>query len=139
MIGASNCPWDIDDAIKRRLEKRIYIPLPNEIGRLHMLNINLKNEKLDANVDLDEIVKKTDGFSGADIANFCREAAYMPMRKKLKKEGGIGKRLGNVEWMKNFEEEVSIPLTMEDFIEALKNTKPSVGKSELERYDKWTA
>ena len=104
-----------------------------------MLNINLKNEKLDANVDLDEIVKKTDGFSGADIANFCREAAYMPMRKKLKKEGGIGKRLGNVEWMKNFEEEVSIPLTMEDFIEALKNTKPSVGKSELERYDKWTA
>ena len=102
VIGASNCPWDIDDAIKRRLEKRIYIPLPNEIGRKQMLNINLKNEKLDSNVDLDELVTKTDGFSGADIANFCREAAYMPMRKKLKKEGGIGKRLGNVEWMKNF-------------------------------------
>ena len=52
---------------------------------------------------MEELVKKTDGFSGSDIANFCREAAYMPMRKKLKKEGGIGKRLGNVEWMKNFE------------------------------------
>jgi len=83
---------------------------------MQMFNINLKNEKLDTNINLDELVKQTDGFSGADIANFCREAAYMPMRKKLKKEGGIGKRLGNVEWMKNFEEEVSVPLTMEDFI-----------------------
>ena len=50
-----------------------------------MLNINLKNEQLDSDVDLEEVVRKTDGFSGADIANFCREAAYMPMRKKLKK------------------------------------------------------
>jgi SpoVK/Ycf46/Vps4 family AAA+-type ATPase len=49
-----------------------------------MLKINLKNEKLE-NVDLEELVKGTDGFSGADIASFCREAAYMPMRKKLKK------------------------------------------------------
>ena len=104
LIGASNCPWDIDDAIRRRLEKRIYIPLPNELGRREMLKINLKNEKMDNTVNVEELVQKTDGFSGADIANFCREAAYMPMRKKLKKEGGIGKRLGNVEWMKNFEE-----------------------------------
>jgi SpoVK/Ycf46/Vps4 family AAA+-type ATPase len=49
-----------------------------------MLKINLKNEKFE-NVDLEELVKGTDGFSGADIASFCREAAYMPMRKKLKK------------------------------------------------------
>lgn len=95
LIGASNCPWDIDDAIRRRLEKRIYIPLPNEIGRKQMFKINLKNENL-IDVDIDVLVKRTDGFSGADIANFCREAAYMPMRKKLKKEGGIGKKLGDV-------------------------------------------
>jgi katanin p60 ATPase-containing subunit A1 len=63
-------------------------------------------------VEIEEMVKRTEGFSGADIANFCREAAYMPMRKKLKKEKGIGKMLGNVEWMKNFEEEVTVPLTM---------------------------
>lgn len=80
---------------------------------------------------MEDIVKKTAGFSGSDIANFCREAAYMPMRKKLKKEGGIGKRLGNVEWMKNFEEEVTVPLQMEDFYDALKTSKPSVGKEEL--------
>lgn len=79
-----------------------------------MLRINLKNEKLD-NVDMEELVKGTEGFSGADIASFCREAAYMPMRKKLKREGGIGKRLGNLEWMQNFEKEVSVPLTMKDF------------------------
>ncbi len=60
-----------------------------------MFKINLKNENL-IDVDIDVLVKRTDGFSGADIANFCREAAYMPMRKKLKKEGGIGKKLGDV-------------------------------------------
>ena len=96
-----------------------------------MLRINLKGEDLTEGIDLESMVKKTEGFSGADIANFCREAAYMPMRKKLKKEKGIGKRLGNAEWMKNFEEEVNVPLTMEDFEDALKSTKPSVGKDEL--------
>lgn len=52
VIGASNCPWDIDDAIRRRLEKRIYIPLPNEVGRREMLRINLKNEKIE-NIDIE--------------------------------------------------------------------------------------
>ena len=47
-------------------------------------------------------MQRTDGFSGADIASFCREAAYMPMRKNLKKQGGLGKKLGDAEWMKNF-------------------------------------
>lgn len=41
--------------------------------------------KTEEGLDLDFIVKKTDGYSGADITNVCREAAYMPMRKKLKK------------------------------------------------------
>lgn len=44
-------------------------------------------------------MKQTDGYSGADIANLCREAAYMPMRRKLKKEKGLGKKLADGKWM----------------------------------------
>jgi SpoVK/Ycf46/Vps4 family AAA+-type ATPase len=48
------------------------------------MKIHLKNMKMDETVDLDFIIKKTEGYSGADITNVCREAAYMPMRRKLK-------------------------------------------------------
>jgi len=66
-----------------------------------MLRINLKTEKTEG-VDIEELVRKTDGYSGADIALLCREAAYIPMRRKLKRErerekdGGLGKRLDNL-------------------------------------------
>lgn len=84
-------------------------------------------------MDFDFIVKKTEGFSGADITNVCREAAYMPMRRKLKNEGGFK----NITDLKKFEEEVSVPLKKEDFIEALKSVNKSVGKEDLHKYDSW--
>jgi katanin p60 ATPase-containing subunit A1 len=84
-------------------------------------------------LDFDFIVKKTEGFSGADITNVCREAAYMPMRRKLKNEGGFK----NITDLKKFEEEVSVPLKKEDFIEALKSVNKSVGKEDLHKYDNW--
>ncbi len=84
VLAATNRPWDLDEALRRRLEKRIYIPLPTEKGRRELLKIHLKNVKLDQSIDFQFIVKKTEGFSGADITNVCREAAYMPMRRKLK-------------------------------------------------------
>lgn len=54
----------------------------------------------------------------------------MPMRKKLKKEGGFK----NINDMKKFEEQVNAPLTKEDFIQALKNVNKSVGKDDLKKY-----
>lgn len=53
---------------------------------------------MDENLNLDFVVQKTEGFSGADITNVCREAAYMPMRRKLKKAGGFK----NIEDIKKF-------------------------------------
>lgn len=61
----------------------------------------------------------------------------MPMRKNLKKQGGLGKKLGDAEWMKNFQAEVTVPLAMQDFIQALKSSKPSVGKNDLTKYQAW--
>jgi katanin p60 ATPase-containing subunit A1 len=83
VLAATNRPWDLDEAIRRRLEKRVYIPLPSPGGRKNLFTINLKNIALDPSINFDELVKRTEGYSGADISNVCREAALMPMRKKL--------------------------------------------------------
>jgi katanin p60 ATPase-containing subunit A1 len=73
----------LDEAIRRRLEKRIYIPLPNEIGREELFKINLKGMPVADDVDWKELIKMTDGYSGADLANVCRDAAMMPLRKRI--------------------------------------------------------
>lgn len=72
VLAATNFPWDIDEALRRRLEKRIYIPLPTQEGCLALLNTNLKEVQVDPEVDLTAIAAKLDGYSGADITNVCR-------------------------------------------------------------------
>lgn len=51
VLGATNFPWELDEALRRRLEKRVYIPLPDEDGRRALLNINLRGMKVDPNID----------------------------------------------------------------------------------------
>lgn len=72
VLAATNFPWDIDEALRRRLEKRIYIPLPNREGREALLRISLREVKLEPGVDLHSIADMLDGYSGADITNVCR-------------------------------------------------------------------
>lgn len=72
VLAATNFPWDIDEALRRRLEKRIYIPLPTLEGREALLKINLREVKLDDDVNLTRIARKLEGYSGADITNVCR-------------------------------------------------------------------
>jgi katanin p60 ATPase-containing subunit A1 len=87
VLAATNRPQDLDEALRRRLEKRVYIPLPTAEGRLSLLKINMKGLELEDGIDWDYIVKKTEGFSGADMSNICREAAMMPLRRRLKASG----------------------------------------------------
>jgi katanin p60 ATPase-containing subunit A1 len=56
VLAATNRPQDIDDAIRRRLEKRVYIPLPTEIGRKQLFEINLRGEDVSEDVDWDKLV-----------------------------------------------------------------------------------
>jgi katanin p60 ATPase-containing subunit A1 len=72
VLGATNHPWDLDDAMRRRLEKRIYIPLPDAETRRQLLDINLKEVARDNTVNLDIIAEKLDGYSGSDITSVCR-------------------------------------------------------------------
>ncbi|KAH8299243.1 hypothetical protein KR044_013092 [Drosophila immigrans] len=82
VLGATNIPWVLDSAIRRRFEKRIYIPLPEAHARLVMFKIHLGNTThVLTEQDLKELAGKTEGYSGADISIVVRDALMEPVRK----------------------------------------------------------
>ncbi|CUG91349.1 katanin, putative, partial [Bodo saltans] len=81
VLATTNRPWDLDEAMRRRLEKRIYVPLPDLNGRLDILRSNTKKMQLDPSLRLEPVARRTDGFSGADLHLLCRNAGMMPMRR----------------------------------------------------------
>ncbi|XP_057679629.1 katanin p60 ATPase-containing subunit A1 [Corythoichthys intestinalis] len=130
VLAATNFPWDIDEALRRRLEKRIYIPLPTEKGRVELLRINLRELELASDVDLDKIAEQMEGYSGADITNVCRDASLMAMRRRI--EGLTPEEIRNISG-----DEMHMPTTMEDFESSLKKVSKSVSAADLEKYEKW--
>jgi hypothetical protein len=83
VLATTNRPWDLDEALRRRLEKRIYIPLPDEKARLAMLKISVRKVRMSSSMDLGKIAKNTENFSGADMHNLCRDACMNPMRRVI--------------------------------------------------------
>lgn len=82
MLGATNIPWVLDAAIRRRFEKRIYIPLPEEEARYSMLKMNIgQTPNTLSEKDLKALAVRTNLFSGADISVLVRDALYQPVRK----------------------------------------------------------
>merc|ERR1712032_312843 len=92
VLAATNLPWALDEALRRRLEKRIYIPLPNEIARKELFRINMRDLTIGADVDLDVLAEGCKGYSGADITNVCRDAAMMSMRRVMEQARAEGMR-----------------------------------------------
>ncbi|XP_054239879.1 katanin p60 ATPase-containing subunit A-like 1 [Indicator indicator] len=132
VLAATNFPWDIDEALRRRLEKRIYIPLPTAKGRAELLKINLREVELDPDISLEEIAEKIEGYSGADITNVCRDASLMAMRRRIN-------GLTPEEIRALSKEELQMPVTKGDFELALKKISKSVSAADLEKYEKWMA
>lgn len=130
VLAATNFPWDIDEALRRRLEKRIYIPLPTREGRLALLRINLREVKVLDGTDLEDIAERLDGYSGADITNVCRDASMMSMRRRI-----AGLRPDQIRQLAK--EELDLPVSMEDFVESVERCNKSVSQDDLERYAKW--
>lgn len=130
VLAATNFPWDIDEALRRRLEKRIYIPLPNSEGREALLKINLREVEVSPELDVAAVATSLEGYSGADITNVCRDASMMAMRRKI--AGLTPEEIRNLP-----KEELDLPVSNEDFQEAIKKINKSVSKEDLEKYDKW--
>lgn len=81
-LGATNTPWELDEAFRRRFEKRIYIALPDPSARAYMFKIKLKG--VDHNLTEDDFVAlgdASDMYSGSDIKNVGKEALMLPVRK----------------------------------------------------------
>ena len=75
VMAASNCPWDLDEALRRRFEKRIYIGLPGEDDRREMFEKNLSMIPVASDVQYDGLASTTEGYAGADIRTVCREVS----------------------------------------------------------------
>lgn len=125
VIGATNKPQELDDAVLRRLVKRIYIPLPDEDGRRLLLKHNLKGQSFSLPTrDLERLVIQTEGYSGSDLQALCEEAAMMPIRE-------LG---GNILTVKA---DQIRSLKYRDFQEAMKVIRPSLNKSRWQELEEW--
>jgi spastin len=126
VIGATNKPQELDDAVLRRLVKRIYVPLPDPNVRRLLLKTQLKGQsfKLSSH-DLERLAADTEGYSGSDLRALCEEAAMMPIRE-------LGPQ--NILTIKANQLR---PLKYEDFKKAMTVIRPSLQKSKWDELEKW--
>jgi SpoVK/Ycf46/Vps4 family AAA+-type ATPase len=80
VLGATNRPSDVDEAIRRRMPAMFEIPLPNRKQRKALLKFMLKNETLDGDVDVEKLAELTEHFSSSDLKELCRNAVFTPVR-----------------------------------------------------------
>ncbi|KAL8583523.1 Fidgetin-like protein 1 [Nucella lapillus] len=126
VIGATNRPQEIDEAARRRFVKRLYIPLPEAVARQHIVRRLMSQQKCHlTEADIAAIGQQTDGYSGADMASLCREAALGPIRSIP------------FEQMEYIQPEQVPAITMRDFEAALPQVRPSVSEKDLDVYITW--
>ena len=126
IIGATNRPQELDEAVKRRLAKRLYIPLPNKIGRIDFFVKALSRSKLGhtiSNEQIEQLAIVTKGYSGADLKALVSEAAMYPVRSVL--------------GQKNISIKDIRKISYEDFVAALGMVKATVSKDDLGKYLEW--
>lgn len=164
VLGATNIPWVLDSAIRRRFEKRIYIPLPEAHARTDMFKLHLGTTAHDlADADFRELGKQTNGYSGADISIIVRDALMQPVRKvqsathfkKVRAKSPLNPDVicddmltpcspGDpnaleMTWVDVPGDKLLEPIVgMNDMKRSLTNTKPTVNDQDLEKLKKFT-
>jgi SpoVK/Ycf46/Vps4 family AAA+-type ATPase len=127
VIAATNRPFDLDEAALRRLTKRIFIGLPDAESRMGQIKKLMKQVECQlAGWEIDKIIQMTNGYSSADLASLCKDAAMEPLREippnqimQLKGAHSIRK------------------VMFKDFEKALKNIRPTVSNQSLREYADW--
>lgn len=157
VLGATNIPWQLDAAIRRRFERRIYIPLPDVEARTEMFKLNVGNQPcILTQQDYRTLGEMTDGYSGHDVAVSVRDALMEPIRKiqtathfkEITTEEGLRKLTPcspgdrgaqEMTWMQIGTDELEEPpLTIKDFIKAIKSTRPTVNASDIAKHTDFT-
>ncbi|KAL2135687.1 hypothetical protein VTI74DRAFT_7368 [Chaetomium olivicolor] len=125
VLAATNLPWAIDEAARRRFVRRQYIPLPEAETRAVQLKTLLKQQKHTlSDADIETLVGMTDGFSGSDITALAKDAAMGPLRS-------LGEALLHMTM-----DEIR-PIELSDFVASLTTIRPSVSKTGLKEYEDW--
>ena len=85
IVAATNRPDVLDSALMRpgRFDRQVTVDRPDYSGRLQILNVHAKSKTLSKAVDLDQVARRTPGFTGADLANLLNEAAILAARREL--------------------------------------------------------
>ncbi|XP_058657018.1 spastin isoform X4 [Ammospiza nelsoni] len=126
VMGATNRPQELDDAVLRRFTKRVYVSLPNEETRLILLkNLLSKQGSPLTQKELAQLARMTDGYSGSDLTALAKDAALGPIRE-LKPEQ-----------VKNMSASEMRNIKLSDFMESLKKIKRSLSPQTLEAYIRW--
>ncbi|KAM9065907.1 spastin isoform 3-T3 [Sarcophilus harrisii] len=126
VMGATNRPQELDEAVLRRFIKRVYVSLPNEETRLLLLkNLLSKQGSPLTQKELAQLARMTEGYSGSDLTALAKDAALGPIRE-LKPEQ-----------VKNMSASEMRNIRLSDFTESLKKIKRSVSPQTLEAYIRW--
>ncbi|KAK3603424.1 hypothetical protein CHS0354_009407 [Potamilus streckersoni] len=164
VLGATNIPWVLDSAIRRRFEKRIYIPLPEAPSRTKVFKLNLGNTPHSlTDEDFKTLGLRTEGYSGADISVVVRDALMQPVRKvqtatHFRKVRGPSREDPNIivddllspcspgapgaiemNWTKVPGNKLLEPVvSMSDMLMSLQTQKPTVNEQDLKKLQKFT-
>mmetsp|Transcript_11456 Transcript_11456/g.34415 ORF Transcript_11456/g.34415 Transcript_11456/m.34415 type:complete len:837 (-) Transcript_11456:617-3127(-) len=137
IIGATNRPDIIDSALLRpgRLDQLIYIPLPDEGSRRQIFKAVTRKSPVAADVELDLLVKHTNGFSGADITEICQRACKYAIRENIEQDIEREKRAAeNPDGMEEDEVDPVPCITRAHFEEAMKYARRSVNDADIRKY-----
>eukprot|EP00164_Ancoracysta_twista_P004091 GFYU01005494.1.p1 GENE.GFYU01005494.1~~GFYU01005494.1.p1 ORF type:complete len:372 (+),score=73.69 GFYU01005494.1:56-1171(+) len=118
VMGATNRPWDIDHAIRRRLPRTFAIGLPDEAQRQKIFQLTLASETLSQDFDYSTLAENTAGYSGSDIQELCKAAAAIPVREFLQDEETHGNAMNG--------DDVKLRCLQEsDFVSTIKTFEPT--------------
>lgn len=166
VLGATNIPWSLDSAVRRRFERRIYIPLPDFQARCALFKICLENTPHTlTEADYAELARVTDKYSGSDISILVRNATMECVRSvqlathfkyvrgpdPKNPEKMTNKRIvpcspgdakafaATAESLSEPEMLMPLPVTMQDFLKAVRTCRPSVSDDDITQHIKFTA
>ncbi|KAG1452004.1 hypothetical protein G6F56_007932 [Rhizopus delemar] len=164
VLGATNIPWQLDSAIRRRFEKRIYIALPDAPARASIFALNVGSTPCTLSAtEYRQLADLTEGYSGSDIATLVRDALMQPIRKvqmathfkwveaPLRQDPNQAARYltpcspgdkdaQEMTWVDIESEQLLEPeLTIKDFLKAVQNTRPTVNQDDIEHQIKFTS
>ncbi|KAK7104342.1 spastin-like isoform X1 [Littorina saxatilis] len=126
IMGATNRPQELDDAVLRRFPKRVYVTIPDHGTRMAMLNYLLTKQGCNlVQNDLNHLATLTEGYSGSDLTALAKDAALGPIRE-----------LSMVE-VRSVDANKVRDIKMSDFLEAVKRIRRSVPMETLVKYEQW--